>query len=87
MSHFSVAVIHKADQDIEELLAPYDENLEVEPYIGRTVQEMINDAKKRVEHAKEILAKNEVKYLYPLLSREFINYALGENVNYEVVVL
>ncbi|MBQ3502643.1 MAG: hypothetical protein IJA72_03160 [Clostridia bacterium] len=59
MSHFSVAVIHKADQDIEELLAPYDENLEVEPYIGRTVQEMINDAKKRVEHAKEILAKNE----------------------------
>lgn len=34
MSHFSVAVFHKVDESIDELLAPYDENLEVEPYLN-----------------------------------------------------
>ena len=33
MSHYAVLVIHKEDQDIEELLAPYSEHLEVEPYL------------------------------------------------------
>ena len=32
MSHFSVAIIHRPNQDIEDLLAPYDENLEVLKY-------------------------------------------------------
>lgn len=36
MSHFTVAVITAKKEKIEELLAPYDENLEVEPYINRT---------------------------------------------------
>lgn len=39
MSHYAVLVIHKENQDIEELLAPYDENLEVEPYLKYTVDE------------------------------------------------
>ena len=33
MSHYAVLVIHREDQDVEELLAPYNENLEVEPYL------------------------------------------------------
>lgn len=33
MSHYAVLVIHREDQDIEELLAPYSEHLEVEPYL------------------------------------------------------
>ena len=33
MSHYAVAVIHKDTQDIDELLAPYDENIQVAPYI------------------------------------------------------
>ena len=33
MSHFSVAVLHRPDQDIETLLAPYDESLREEKYI------------------------------------------------------
>ena len=45
MSHFTVAVIHREDQNIEELLAPYDENLEVEPYIRFTRQEAIDYAR------------------------------------------
>lgn len=33
MSHYKVLVIHKENQNIEGLLAPYNENLEVEPYL------------------------------------------------------
>lgn len=41
MSHFAVAVFHREDQNIEELLAPYNENLEVEPYVRYTRDEAI----------------------------------------------
>ena len=46
MSHFAVAVIHREDQDVETLLAPYDENIEVEPYIEYTRQQAIEHARK-----------------------------------------
>ena len=36
MSHFTVGVIHRDDQSINTLLAPYDENIEVEPYVYKT---------------------------------------------------
>lgn len=49
MSHYTVAVLHSPEQDIPELLAPYNENLEVEPYVWRTKSEMIKDAKDRVK--------------------------------------
>ena len=45
MSHYAVLVIHKENQDIEELLAPYDENLEVEPYLKYEYDEAIKKAK------------------------------------------
>ena len=47
MSHFPVAVFHKEDQNIEELLAPYDENISVEPYIWMDREEAITFARKR----------------------------------------
>ena len=46
MSHFIVAVIHAEDEPLEELLAPYDECLEMEPYIEITRQEAIDYMKK-----------------------------------------
>ena len=46
MSHYAVAVIHRENQTIEELLAPYSENLEVEPYIWKTREEAIKCGKK-----------------------------------------
>lgn len=49
MSHYTVAVLHSEERDITELLAPYDENLEVDPYIWRTKTEMIIDAKDKVK--------------------------------------
>lgn len=46
MSHFSVGVICESPADVDKLLAPYDENIEVKPYIGRTKAEMIAEGKK-----------------------------------------
>lgn len=46
MSHFAVLVLHEEDQSIEDLLAPYSENLEVEPYIKYTRIQAINKMRK-----------------------------------------
>lgn len=61
MSHFAVAVIHRDDQSVEELLAPYDENLEVEPYIEYTRDEAIAYAR---EHYLDKNASDEECYEY-----------------------
>lgn len=45
MSHFTVAVFHKNNQSVDDLLAPYYEGLEVEPYIWKTREEAIEYAK------------------------------------------
>lgn len=45
MSHYPVLIIKNQDADLDEILAPYSENLEVEPYIYRTKQQIIDDAK------------------------------------------
>lgn len=52
MSHYAVAVFHRKDQDINELLAPYDENLEVEPYIRFSRQEAIDYVRKNYSEAE-----------------------------------
>ena len=36
MSHFNCLVIHKEEQDIAKLMAPYSDELKVEPYIRET---------------------------------------------------
>lgn len=51
MSHYAVAVFHRNDQNIEELLAPFDENMAVEPYISYTRQEAIDYARKNYKSA------------------------------------
>lgn len=54
MSHFSVAVFHREDQSIESLLAPFDENKQVEPYIEYTRQEAIEFARKHIPDTQAI---------------------------------
>lgn len=61
MSHFAVAVIHRDDQSVEELLAPYNENLEVEPYIEYTRDEAITYAR---EHYLSKDTPDDVCYEY-----------------------
>ena len=46
MSHFTVAVLHRPDQSIDELLAPYDEGLKVDRYVEFTRQQAIDYVRK-----------------------------------------
>ena len=46
MSHYKVLIIHNKNQNIEELLAPYNENLEVEPYLKYKHNDAIEMIKK-----------------------------------------
>lgn len=41
MSHFAVGVLHREDQNIEDLLTPYSENIAVDPYIRYTREQAI----------------------------------------------
>lgn len=52
MSHFVVFVFHRDDQYVDELLAPYNENLRVKPYIAYTVASAIAESKKTIEDCK-----------------------------------
>ena len=46
MSHFAVAVFHKKNQSIDDLLAPYDEQLPVEKEIDLTYQAAVEYVRK-----------------------------------------
>jgi hypothetical protein len=52
MSHFSVAVFHREDQDIEDLLAPYNEEIVVAPYVKYTREQAIAKTRKDIEEYK-----------------------------------
>ena len=41
MSHYAVLILYKPEQNINELLAPYNENLKVKPYIKYSKEEAI----------------------------------------------
>ena len=49
MSHFTVYVFSK-DKNIEELLAPYDENIEYPPYVKYTREQAIAKARKDIDN-------------------------------------
>ena len=53
MSHFAVAVFTEPNgKTVDELLAPYDENIEMEPYIKYTKEEAIAAVRKEIEDYK-----------------------------------
>lgn len=52
MSHFCVYVFHDKNTSIDTLLAPYDENLVVEPYVEYTKEEAIAKVRKEIEDYK-----------------------------------
>jgi len=60
MSHYKVLIIHNENQNIEELIAPYDENLEVEPYLKYKYDEAIKKAKEEYDdnYSEKELIKN-----------------------------
>lgn len=54
MSHYMVAVIHKPEQSVNELLAPYSESIEVGPYLSMTKQEVINYVKQNYPEVERL---------------------------------
>ena len=59
MSHFATLVICKDPNDIDNLLAKYDENMEVEPYVRRIKSQIIEDAKAYLAKAEKKKAAGE----------------------------
>ena len=61
MSHYTVAVITHTgtEEEIDRLLAPFDENLEVEEYICRTREEIIENGKANQQRWIENIEKEE----------------------------
>lgn len=60
MSHFAVLVLHEEDQSIRDLLAPYDENLEVEPYIKYTRTQAINKMREEYPNTCKDMSEDEI---------------------------
>ena len=58
MSHYTVLVVTK-DGDYESALAPFDENLEVAPYVRETKEELIEKEKERFKKYLERKTKGE----------------------------
>lgn len=89
MSHFTVAVITAKKEKLEEMLAPYDENLEVEPYIERTKKEIIEYARKRKEdYFKEQeegkkLSDWQLKYINAKTDEELYKAEIDEYEQYD----
>lgn len=89
MSHYTVAVITTDKNKIEEMLAPYDENLEVAPYISKTKEELIQEGKERKER---VLKRKEegkklddwdLKYLNANTDEELYKAVIYEDETYD----
>ena len=76
MSHYAVLVIHKEGQDIEELLAPYDENLEVEPYFKHTYDEALKIVKEEYVPYNNFLKEYSDKELIDWFVNNYSAYVL-----------
>ena len=89
MSHFTVAVITAKKEKLEEMLASYDENLEIEPYIERTKEEIIKEARKRKEdYSKEQkegkeLSDWKLKYVNAETDEELYKAEIDEYEQYD----
>ena len=58
MSHFTVMVMSYGPGEVDELLAPYDENIEVEPYIRYTKEDLIRNKRNNLkDYEKRVYAE------------------------------
>lgn len=67
MSHFVGIVFTKVHEEIDEVLSPFDENLEVDPYRDKSPDELTDWALEMVEGWRDYIAKNlgsEDKYCH-----------------------
>lgn len=74
MSHYTVAVISYTgtEEEVAKLLAPFDENIQVEKYIYRTKEQITKDGRERHEEAlKEIQEFEKDKLIEVLTSPSY----------------
>ena len=71
MSHYTVAVISRTgtEEEVAELLSPFDENIEVEPYIHRTKEQVIEDGRNCHEDALEHIKDFDKDKLIDILTK------------------
>ena len=81
MSHFAVLVLHEEDQPIAELLAPYNENIEVEPYIKRTKEEAIKELENEKYYDFQYIDEHTSEQQYRELAEDWFGHAPDENGN------
>lgn len=81
MSHYCVGVIIDGIDNIEDkvakILAPYDETLEVEPYIYKTRAELIRQGKDYKRKIQERI-KNEVDYIISDYEQSYLDAQIDE---------
>ena len=89
MSHFAVAVILEDKNNLEKVLAPYDENLETELHIAETKEELIENAKRmkkyylEIQEKGEILAEYQLKYVNATTDEELYEAYKDEDAEYD----
>lgn len=81
MSHFTVAVISKQRNQVEGLLAPFDENLEIESVISETYDEIMSSARelqtKYRNYSNHDIAEHFGKHMSSSLSTSCLEFALN----------
>ena len=68
MSHFSVAVFSRnGGNDVDEMLAPFDENMRVDRYVSHTKEELVEIGKKNIQDYRDSVyaeyLRDPAKYL------------------------
>ncbi len=82
MTHFAVAVATKDKEKVKDILAPYDENLEVPRYVEYTKEQLIQKGKNEIENFKNGLyaeyLSDPVKYESEHKNIQHIDYLKNE---------
>lgn len=73
MSHYAVGILHRDDDDLSELLAPYDENIEVEQYITMNRQEAIDYARMRAQDSDKMSDEDCWRWTADLYSEDSVD--------------
>lgn len=78
MSHFTVLCLLKPDQELRDLLAPFDEGMACEPRIDCTREEFLKDHRKYYEDDPEISKLDDDAFIEEMKNQD---YLFDENGN------
>ena len=61
MSHFSLAVISPETADIDEIMEPFYEGIDMEPYVAKTKRQLIKSSREYYQARYEDCLKKKLK--------------------------